>query len=296
MLRSLAVALALLAPLAPAGADTLKLANGDEISGEVVEWALDHVVLEHPQLGTIRLELEQLKLDTGKRPSPGLFGTRFMRGWKRIINFGLNGKQGNSENTNLTLSTDMTYNDAFKRWRFNGRYFFNADEDGTSDNNARFDLRRDWLTPESNWFGFVAGRYQFDEFEAWEHRLVLGGGPGYKLVTRKDHALEAISGMFVTREFGSRKQTQGDLLAGLESNWKPAERYTVRIANQLFIQSVPDFGEIRNLTLGELRIRLLREPLDVNFTVGAENEYETDIEDGDRRNDLKYYMTVGLGF
>ena len=58
----------------------------------------------------------------------------------------------------------------------------------------------------------------------------------------------------------------------------------------------PTAGEIRNLTIGELRIRIMEEPLGLNFTIGAENEYETDIDPGDKKNDLKYFMTVGLGF
>jgi hypothetical protein len=68
-----------------AHADTLVLANGDEINGEIIEWAVDHVVIEHPQLGTMRFELDQLKIDTGTPPNPGLFGTRFLRGWSRRI-------------------------------------------------------------------------------------------------------------------------------------------------------------------------------------------------------------------
>ncbi|MDJ0852313.1 MAG: DUF481 domain-containing protein [Myxococcota bacterium] len=296
MLRRLFFVWVLLAAFGPARADTLKLANGDEISGEIVDWALDHVVLKHPQLGTIKLSLEQLELDTGKPPSPGLFGTRFLRGWNRRIDFGFNGKQGNSENTNFVLSSEMTYADAFKRWRTNARWFFNADEDGTSDNNARLDLRRDWLTPESRWFGFVAGRYQFDDFEAWEHRVVLGGGPGYNILKRPKHSLDATSGLFFTREFGDRQQEQGEVLAGLEYVWNPHRRYSVRIENQLFLQAIPDAGEIRNLSIGELRIRIVEEPLDVSFTVGVENEYETDVEEGDELNDIKYFMKVGLGF
>ena len=53
----------------------MKLANGDELNGEIVEWAVDHVVINHPQLGEIRISLEQLDLDTGEPPSPGLLMT-----------------------------------------------------------------------------------------------------------------------------------------------------------------------------------------------------------------------------
>ena len=79
-----------------ARSDTIVLANGDTLTGEIVEWAVDHLVIEHEQLGTIRLSLDQLKLDTGKPPSRGLFDTGFLRGWKRTASFGMNGEAGES--------------------------------------------------------------------------------------------------------------------------------------------------------------------------------------------------------
>ena len=70
LLRILITLLLCACPLA-LRADTLILANGDKISGEIVEWAVDHVVLEHPQLGRVRLTLDQLEIDTGTPPNPG---------------------------------------------------------------------------------------------------------------------------------------------------------------------------------------------------------------------------------
>ncbi len=36
-------------------ADQLVLANGDRLNGEIVERALEYVVIAHPQLGRLRL-------------------------------------------------------------------------------------------------------------------------------------------------------------------------------------------------------------------------------------------------
>ena len=82
-----------------ASADTLKLANGDELNGEIVEWAVDHVVIDHPQLGEVRLSLEQLDLDTGTPPSRGLFGTTFLRSWNRNVDIGWTGRVGSTGET-----------------------------------------------------------------------------------------------------------------------------------------------------------------------------------------------------
>ena len=41
---------------------------------------------------------------------------------------------------------------------------------------------------------------------------------------------------------------------------------------------------------------LLSERPAFNLKFGAENEYETDIEDDDKNNDLKYYIALGIDF
>jgi hypothetical protein len=34
----------------------------------------------------------------------------------------------------------------------------------------------------------------------------------------------------------------------------------------------------------------------LNLRIGFENEYETSIDPGDKNNDLKYYLALGLDF
>jgi putative salt-induced outer membrane protein YdiY len=295
MIQRLSIVLALCLCGVTAGADTLTLANGDELHGEIVEWAVDHVVIEHPQLGKIQLSLEQLDIDTGEPPSHGLFGTRFLRGWKRNINFGLNGEYGGSRTTHITAGMNFSYRDEFKRWLFKARYFFNDGDDDDADNNANVDLRRDWLFPGHRWFAFSMFRYQFDQFESWKHRTILSVGPGYHLVRREAHELDTRLGAAFTREFGERRTEKAEALFALDYTWTLSSNQSVTLSNQLFTEVRPNAGELRNLTLGEWKILLTQEP-SFSLTLGAQNEYETDVEPEDQKNDLKYYLSVGLDF
>jgi len=297
MIHRLWIALVVCACCATASADTLVLANGDEITGEVVEWAVDYVEIEHPQLGRVRLSLDELEIDTGKPPSPGLFGTTFLRGWSRNVNLGFNGKIGNSRSTNLTAGLNFSYDDEFKRWRLRGRYFYNSSDDGDNDNNATVDLRRDWLTPESPWFGFATYRFQFDQFESWEYRNTFTGGAGYNLVRTADkaHVLDVRAGPSYTKEFGGQQQSKGEVLLAMDYTWNFGSRYGVTLSNQFFLEAVPDGGEWRNLSLGEFTMGLTEKPA-LNLRIGFENEYETNIDPGDENNDLKYYMALGVDF
>lgn len=280
---------------AQARADTVVLANGDTLEGEILEWSVDRLVLAHPQLGLLELSLDQLEIDTGTPPTPGLLDTNFLRGWKRTIDAGLNGKRGNSDSTNLTLGLNFGYDDEFKRWLFNARYFLNDTDDGDGDNNGRLDIRRDWLFPGSRWFLGSNFRYQYDQFESWNQRTVAGVGPGYQLIRRRAHELDTRLHPVFTHEFGERDTSKGEVMWALDYRWSSGERYSFHLSNQIFNEFAPDSGEYRNLTLGEWRVALTQRP-SISLRIGAENEWETNIEPGDKRNDLKYYMTLGLDF
>jgi putative salt-induced outer membrane protein YdiY len=278
-----------------ARADTVKLANGDVINGEVVEWAVDHLVLDHEQLGRLRLELDQLALETGTPPNPGLFRTTFMRGWQRRIDLGLNGKRGTTDTTNITAGLNLDYTDDWKRWRINGRYLFQDSTDGDNDNNGRIDLRRDWLYPGSAWFAFLSGRYQYDQFESWNQRVIAGAGPGYHLVKTPKHVLDALLGANATREFGERQQTKWETSLALEYAWEITEGYAFTLRNTYYQETAPNFPEYRNVTASELRLRISKQR-SLSLILGIYNEFESETEGDDQPNTLNYYATLGLDF
>ena len=98
-----------------------------------------------------------------------------------------------------------------------------------------------------------------------------------------------------TREYQGDKNNRAEALFALDYQWQPAERFHLRFSSELFTEMAPNSGEIRNLTIVEIRIMLKKQP-NLNFVVGAENEYETVVKAGDKKNDLKYYLTLALGF
>jgi len=298
MLRrvSLFAMLSVATGLSPAvSGDTLRLANGDELTGEIMEWSVDEVVLEHPQLGRIRIGLDQLRLDTGTPPNPGLFGTSFLRGWKRHVDLGLNGKQGNSETTVITGGLRFSYADDWSRWGLNGRYFFDRDGNEVSDNNGNVHLRHDWLYPDRQWFWSLGSRYQFDEKESWRHRLTLFGGPGYNVLQSESQHLNVVLGPSFTREWGERDDNKAEAATSFDYRWTPFERLSFTLSNSFFVEVAPDGGAIRNLTRAEWTLELSERPA-LSLNLGGENEYETRPEEDDKNNDLKYYVTLGLDF
>ena len=278
-----------------AQADTIRLKSGDELNAVIVEVTADTVIIEHPELGRMKIPRAKIEGDLKHKLNPGLFGTQFMRGWDRRIDLGFNGSQGNSISRNVTGGLNLNYKDEEKYWIITGRYFFQGDENGTSDNNARLDIRREWLLPGSRWFAYSALRYQYDEFEPWLHRIVLTAGPGYNLVKREKNILNIRFGPAYTRDFDGLRKNQAEALLAMDYTWKPRDRLKLTLSNMFYAQLAPDAGQWRNVTLAEWSMRLFNEP-ELDFILGGENEYETDIEPPDKKLRLKYYMTLGLNF
>jgi putative salt-induced outer membrane protein YdiY len=180
-------------------------------------------------------------------------------------------------------------------WKLTGRYFFNESSDGDNDNNARLDLRRDWLFPGRDWFAFAAARYQFDQYEAWKHRIVLSIGPGYSLVDTETHRLDVRAGPTFTREFEGAQNEQGEVLFGVDYEWTISSRSSLRLANDYYFRYAPEAGEFRNLTTAEWKLQISEAP-SLSFKIGGSNEYESDPDEDDEANDLRYYLSLGLDF
>lgn len=292
MPRTAWLALLLVLPLTQAGAETLELANGDKLSGEVIERTEDRIVLEHAVLGRVAVPTAQLK-----PPEPatrGLFGTRFLRGWKRSVEMGLSGASGNSETKDLRAGVNLGYEDETRRWKFEARYLFSEQDHDTSQNNFRAILNRDFLRPNSRWFLFASGRYDWDDFQSWDHRLTLGGGPGYELFTSESFDLRTRVGPSLTIQRGDDDDVKGELMLGLEAVWRISDSQTLNLTNSVF-PALSDPGGFRNVTNADWTIQL-SERYPLALKLGIENDYESDVDPDTEENDLKYYGSLLVNF
>ncbi len=292
MPRTAWLALLLVLPLTQAGAETLELANGDKLSGEVIERTEDRIVLEHAVLGRVAVPTAQLK-----PPEPatrGLFGTRFLRGWKRSVEMGLSGASGNSETKDLRAGVNLGYEDETRRWKFEARYLFSEQDHDTSQNNFRAILNRDFLRPNSRWFLFAGGRYDWDDFQSWDHRLTLGGGPGYELFTSESFDLRTRVGPSLTIQRGDDDDVKGELMLGLEAVWRISDSQTLNLTNSVF-PALSDPGGFRNVTNADWTIQL-SERYPLALKLGIENDYESDVDPDTEENDLKYYGSLLVNF
>ncbi|MEM6333537.1 MAG: DUF481 domain-containing protein [Planctomycetota bacterium] len=234
-------------------------------------------------------EIEEVK--------PGIFGTDLLTGWDRTFSLGLYGSEGNTQELDVTAQVDAAYEDDLHRWLFNASWFYGTQDSETTDNEVLLSLRKDWLIPDSRWFVFALGTYEYDDFEAFQHRVTASVGVGYDFIKEDDLALRGLAGVGAQREFGSDNENiTPEGLLGVEFMWKPfaGQRLT---ASHFFYPELERFDELgnRNVSKVEYTIDIDRD-YGLSFKVGAINEYESQTDDDSFHNDFDYYAAIVYGF
>lgn len=288
---ALGLPLALLA--APtAHADTIHLANGDTLEGTVVERRDDVVVIEHESLGRIEVPAEGV---VPKRRDTGVLGTGFLQGWKRSLQLGANGAEGNSDTLAALAGLDLGLENETRRWSISGRIQYARDDGDDNTAEAFLATTHDWLEEDRTWFPYVDARWDYDRFEDWRHRLSAHAGIGAHLIHEDPFTLLGRFGPGVTRTFGSDDdRTVPELLLGVEGTWTISDRQRVTFYTRFFPDLV-EIGEYRNLT-GAAWIATVDPRSGLSLKIGFDNRYESITTDDSAHNDLTYYGSLLLGF
>lgn len=302
------------------------LLNGDQVTGTVIQKTESHVVLEHEALGRVSISLEQVAIFEAIEVSPesidvsdsspdaaieplvappvdelgtaprgvGLFGSDVLIGWQRRLSAGITGSTGNSERLDGSLAARLAREDEDNRVDLNSAWFFARAGGETRSHEAFLQGTRDWLEHDSRWFLFARGRYDFDDFEPWEHRLSAFGGPGYQLVDTDAVNLRARLGLGASRTFGIENRLLPEAEGGLEGAWRLTERQTLEGSVSIF----PDLSQVNEFrVLASTSWTMKLSPLgDLSLQLGVEDTYQSDPEGGARPNDLNYYGRVGYEF
>ncbi len=308
------VTLVLTAPIV--NADQVVLENGDILTGTVTERNDDSVSFEHPVMGEITLNRDQISriiMDDAvisspppppsEQPEPSqenwLEQMGLFHGWDHKIEVGLDGSSGNSESFNLRAAYQGDYEDDEKAWHTLARYLRNTSDGDTSTNEFLGSIERIWKLPDSRWFFFANGTYEWDEFQNWDHRISGSGGVGYHLIK-----LGEDSDLFdlKLRGGGGGNQTLGgddetftpEALAGLDFKYVISDRQELTLSNTIY-PDLGDFGEFRNITGAAWTFLIDSDPR-LNLKLGIDNEYQSNPGGDAKHNDLKYYGALVYEF
>lgn len=323
MLRHLVVVLLLFGIAcgsAIAQTDEIELVGGDVLRGRVVEQTEERVVFEHPVLGLLELKMADVARITLSReqepptkpvepadisPTPPIeaapeqttlpaeadAGSR----WKFTLDLGVNGSTGNTETLDVRLGLLGAYEDKSMRTKFDLVYYYGEADGDRNTNKFTAGARNDWLLSESYWFYFAEGRFDHDEFQSWDWRVSGAGGVGYEFYDHETFTLLGRVGLGAVYEQGSDNEgVEPEALLGLDLKWKITEKQTLA-ASTTFYPALGDVGEFRAISGLDWTLDLdAAKGLKLKF--GLHHEYQSVVDSGVDRNDLKLFGGVALQF
>ncbi len=210
--------------------------------------------------------------------------------WESSLEFGLNGSTGNSELFNMrfgahakrcvphdTLTLDLTYSRGSRSGVL-------------AEHRALFDVRNEWHFQDSPWTPFVKGSLEYDEFRAFDVRVVANGGLGYQIIKNDATSLIARLGSGFSQEIGGPDDSVvPEGLAGMEYEHKLSERQKISAATEYF----PDIGDISDFrATNKAAWELLVDPVwNTNLKLAANHRYDS-TPHGLKKNDLDYTLLV----
>ena len=291
---------------------TVILAGGNTIEGKLVIRTNYAIVIEHPTLG--RLEIPRQRIDSLKIKEPEFKKeeivewsdpwlrklsakvSRFKEnGWSSSVDLSLDSSVGNTDEQSTRFGSHIKRELPTRTGAMDLSYYHKIKEGAVSDNKLTLGAGRDWIYPESPWFRFIQGRYDYDEFESWQHRANAQAGPGYHLIKNDDVTLDARLGLGPRKEWGSQnKNVKLEGLLGADFDWKITDRQTLKFS-PYFFSVVGDITDNRMRISGEWRF-LFDKDMNLSFFVGTLFENQSIVDPGKSHADLRTYLGLRFGF
>jgi putative salt-induced outer membrane protein YdiY len=305
-------------------ADEVTLKGGDVIHGTVIEKNDDSVLLEHEDLGQIRIAStritsvlvapdetiqppDQSEPETGP-PAPShlvnesgfsrlkAFSARAKEnGWFSSIDMSLISETGNTDERSLRIGTKLGRKWSNIKFASDLSYYNKESNGENTDDKLSIGLLGDQSFKDSDWFFFTMGRYDYDVFESWRHRVSLHAGPGYMLIQKPDFQMDLRAGPGVRKEWGSdNTDPKPEWVTGTSFEWKPTKRQTFSFSTLQYM-AVSDFSDHRTRTTFDWDY-LLSDEINLSFVLGILQEYQSVVDSGKDKNDTRIHTGIRYKF
>lgn len=299
-------------------ADQVQLAGGDIITGEILSESQQTIVFQHPDLGRLELSRPTVAalfhdVDMPAQPATeesdhtsarsrdvasarprtamAVLQDEPVKEWTSRLELGGSASTGNSETQSFFSKFTANRENDRTRTLFDAAFFYGGQNNMTTETKFTTGLRNDWLQNDSPWFYFAEGRYDFDDFQDWDHRVSLGGGFGYEAIRNDEHTVLLRGGLGAVKEFGSMDDDiKPEAILGADWNWTISDLQSLT-ANTSIYPDLEETGEFRSLSEAAWRMKLDNAE-NIAISVGLRHEYQSLVAPGTKEHDIK--LTGGL--
>jgi len=227
--------------------------------------------------------------------TPELGPTSFLDGWDFSIEAGIVGSSGNSENFSGRVRLDAERATETMETSAYASYLFERSGCDRTASRGEIGLRNDWLL-DGPWRLFATGLWEYDEFQAWRHRLSAAAGVGYEFVNNDTTTLVGLLGAGASYETGNMADEEivPEGLLGLDLTHKLSTKTTFTASTRYF-PDLEDPKEFRLTNRAGIEVEI-DEETGMTLGAGAEHRHDSNPGAGTDPNDVDYYLTLGWKF
>ncbi|MCA9197251.1 MAG: DUF481 domain-containing protein [Planctomycetales bacterium] len=209
--------------------------------------------------------------------------------WDFTYELGINGSTGNAEALSILTSANLKKETDLTALTMGLTYAKTQAQGVETQHYAIFNSRWDYKVND-RWFFYNKNTIEYDEFKAFDLRLVLSGGLGYHLIKNDHTTLTGRLGSGVSREFGGPDEDWiPEANFGADFEHKLTERQKVA-ATVDYYPEWSNFADYRLVTNAYWEL-LLDGEHNLSLKVGVIDRYDS-TPNGRKPNDVDYFLTL----
>ncbi len=210
--------------------------------------------------------------------------------WSVSYELGVNGSEGNAVNFNLSTGLDLERKTDSRITKITSKYA-NASNDGVLTRDfALLRGRNEYLFGDSPWSLFAEGLVEYDKFQAFDMRLTLASGLGYRFLDNDTTLNKSRMGLGTSREFGGpNDEWKPELVLGGDFKHQLSDRQKLYCTVD-FYPNWSHFGDYRMITDAGWEL-VIDEASHTSLKIGVIDRYDSTPE-GRKANDLNYSVLL----
>lgn len=210
--------------------------------------------------------------------------------WTGSIELGMNGSEGNAQAFSMRAGANLKRETELYAMTLDASHARTTADSVETQNNALGKIKVDRKFGESPWTMFASGTAEYDEFKAFDLRLALHAGVGYKFIKTEATTLIGRVGSGVSHEIGGPDDSYvPEALLGLDFE----HQITARQKFVFKTEYLPEWGDFENYRLVSDASWecLLDEASNLSLKIGAIDRYDS-TPNGRKPNDIDYLLLL----
>lgn len=209
--------------------------------------------------------------------------------WEGTLELGINASDGNAESLSMRVGGDLKRETETSIWEIDLSYSKTSANSIETQHNGLFNAKQEHLF-QSPWTLFTRFGAEYDEFKAFDVRLSLNTGLGFRHIDNEITTFKSRAGAGVSREFGGPSDDYvPEATFGLDFKRQITERQKFTAVVDYF-PDWRDFADYRLVTDVGWEV-LLDEAAHLSLKLSVLDRYDS-TPNGRRPNDVDYAMLL----